>query len=201
MRQGYPQRKSYHHYFLVYEVFQQIPTGSLPNKYLVYFTLASSSSVHCPNALISVWYFPKDIFTRATFPVRISQASTSQSEIFQTADSQRLGGLRGLRDVTRMVKGDQRCGYYRIRGRALRLRQTKEVAAWEIAHLGSCMLGKTPGEVAARKNALPNILLSVFPSSTLINIAITLKFLDFLFSRSNVVFFFTKKKLSYKLIS
>mgnify|MGYP000929313377 CR=1 FL=1 len=34
------------------------------------------------------------------------------------------------------------------KGRPLRLGQTWEVAAWEIAHLGSCHLGKYPWEVA-----------------------------------------------------
>ena len=45
-------------------------------------------------------------------------------------------------------------------GRALRLGQTWEVAAWEIAHLGSCHLGKYRWEVATWEKSfgkLPNI--------------------------------------------
>ena len=48
--------------------------------------------------------------------------------------------------------GAERCGLYGLEGRtlrieqawgrALRLGQTWEVAAWEIAHLGSCHVGK-----------------------------------------------------------
>ena len=46
-------------------------------------------------------------------------------------------------------------------GQALRLGQTLEIAAWEIAHLGSCHLGKYPWEVVAWENVfgkVPNIL-------------------------------------------
>ena len=45
-------------------------------------------------------------------------------------------------------------------GRALRLGQTWEVAVWEIAHLGSCYLGKYPWYVATLEKAfgkVPNI--------------------------------------------
>ena len=42
-------------------------------------------------------------------------------------------------------------------GRALRLGQTWVVAAWEIAHLGSCHLGKYPWEVSAWENGLGKI--------------------------------------------
>ena len=47
-------------------------------------------------------------------------------------------------------------------GRALRLRQTWEVAAWEIVHLESYYLGKYSWDVAARENTfgkVPNIII------------------------------------------
>ena len=46
-------------------------------------------------------------------------------------------------------------------GRALRLGQTYEIAAWEVVHLESCHLGKYPWEVDAWENAfgkMPNIV-------------------------------------------
>ena len=49
----------------------------------------------------------------------------------------RLGCARGL--AARLEKAG---------GRVLRLGQTLEVAAWEIAHLESCHWGKYPWEVA-----------------------------------------------------
>ena len=41
--------------------------------------------------------------------------------------------------------------------RALRLGQTWSAAAWEIAHLGSCHLGKYPWEVATWINAFGKV--------------------------------------------
>ena len=49
-------------------------------------------------------------------------------------------------------------------GRALRLEQTWEVAAREIAHLGSCHLGKYPWEVDTWQKSfekVPNIKISI----------------------------------------
>ena len=49
-------------------------------------------------------------------------------------------------------------------GRALRLGQISEVAAWEIARLGSCHFGKYPLEVATWEKSfgkIPNILINV----------------------------------------
>ena len=50
-------------------------------------------------------------------------------------------------------------------GQARRLGRTWEVAAWEIAHLGSCHLGKYPWKVNAWEKAfgkVPNIDISNF---------------------------------------
>ena len=45
----------------------------------------------------------------------------------------------------------------------MRLRHTKEVTAWEIAHLGSCHLGKYPWEDAAWENTLGKMPLGKKP--------------------------------------
>ena len=61
----------------------------------------------------------------------------------------------------------ERRGWVGLGGRALYLGQTWEVAAWEIAHLGSNRLGKYPWEVVTWKKSfgkVPNIVLSTFPS-------------------------------------
>ena len=66
----------------------------------------------------------------------------------------------------------ERCGQDGLGGRALRLVQTWEVAAWEIAHLGICPLGKYPWEVAALGNAfmkVPKIDLPILNLSGIIN--------------------------------
>ena len=47
-------------------------------------------------------------------------------------------------------------------GRVLRLGQTWEVAAWEIAHLECCHLGRYPLEVAFWENPLGNYLTPIF---------------------------------------
>ena len=55
-------------------------------------------------------------------------------------------------------------------GRVLRLGQIWEVAAWEIAHLGSCQLGKYPCEVATWEKSygkVPNIYYSRKDGGTL----------------------------------
>jgi len=39
----------------------------------------------------------------------------------------------------------------------LQQRRTREVAAWEIAHLGNFYLGKYPGEVATLEKALGKV--------------------------------------------
>jgi len=54
-----------------------------------------------------------------------------------------------------------------VGGRALRLGQVWNVAVWEIAHLGSCHLGKYAWEVASCEKPLGKYLTSVQLSSSL----------------------------------
>ena len=63
------------------------------------------------------------------------------------------------------------------KGQVLRLGRTWEVAAWEIAQLGSCHLGKYSWEVAAWENAfgkVPNIMYTSLSLSSLQTVQCTL---------------------------
>ena len=106
-----------------------------------------------------VRYVPKGISSRATSQVSISQLAISQMCNFPIGNfpKVRLGPLRhhrlqeGLITAARMGQGScvaARTGW----GRGLQLRQTWQVVAREIAHLGSCHLGKYPWEVAAQES-------------------------------------------------
>ena len=110
-----------------------------------------------------VRHFSKGIFPRATSQVTISQVATSKMCNFPIGNflKIRLGSLRrcGLQ------WGAELCGQDGLSGRALlleqaesgalKLGQTREVAVWIIAHLGSCTRGKFFGKV-------PNIKYDVY---------------------------------------
>ena len=110
--------------------------------------------------------FPKGVFPRAIPLMIISQMCNFPSGNFPKV---RLGPLRRRAlqwepsAAARMGQGTERCGQkglgdralqlVQARGRVLRLGLTWEVAAWELAQLGSCHLGRYTWEVAAWENA------------------------------------------------
>jgi len=91
--------------------------------------------------LLRVLVFSQRHFPKGNFPRTTSQVTISKMRIFPRGifPKVRLGPLRHCR-LQKVPSAAARSS--KLGGKALRLGQTWDVAAWEIEYLGSCNLGK-----------------------------------------------------------